>query len=41
MAEELIFGSLSKGGQVKISMKDGEIYFNFIKKKETKKELVK
>ena len=41
MAEELIFGSLSKGGQVEISIKDEKIYFTFIKKKQNKKELVK
>ncbi|PPR53083.1 MAG: ATP-dependent Clp protease ATP-binding subunit ClpA [Alphaproteobacteria bacterium MarineAlpha5_Bin6] len=41
MAEELIFGSLSKGGQVEISIKDEKIYLTFIKKKQNKKELVK
>ncbi len=41
MAEELIFGSLSKGGQVKICLRNGKIHFNFIKKQESKKVSVK
>ena len=40
MAEELIFGSLVKGGHVEIYIKDKKIAFNFLNKKETKKELV-
>ena len=40
MAEELIFGSLIKGGHVEIYIKDKKIAFNYLNKKETKKELV-
>ncbi len=39
MAEELIFGKLSKGGHVEISMKNKKISFNFSNKQEEKKEL--
>ena len=39
MAEELIFGKLAKGGQVKISLKDKKIAFYFFNKQEEKKEL--
>ena len=39
MAEELIFGKLSKGGHVEISFKDKKIIFNFSDKQEIKKEL--
>ena len=39
MAEELIFGKLSKGGHVVISFKNKKIVFNFSKKQEEKKEL--
>ena len=39
MAEELIFGKLSKGGHVEISLKDKNISFNFSNKQEEKKEL--
>ncbi len=39
MAEELIFGKLSKGGHVEISLKDKKISFNFSNKQEEKKEL--
>ena len=40
MAEELIFGKLTKGGHVEISLKDNNICFNFSNKQESKKELV-
>ena len=40
MAEELIFGSLVKGGHVEIYIKDKKIAFNYLNKKEVKKELV-
>ena len=40
MAEELIFGTLSKGGNVEITLKSGEISFNFSDKQNNKKELV-
>ena len=40
MAEELIFGKLSKGGHVEISLKNKEILFNFSNKQEEKKQLV-
>ncbi len=39
MAEELIFGKLSKGGHVEISFKDEKIIFNFSEKQEIKKQL--
>ncbi len=39
MAEELIFGKLSKGGHVEISLKNKKISFNFSNKQEEKKEL--
>ena len=39
MAEELIFGKLSKGGHVEISYEDNKISFNFLNKQEVKKEL--
>ena len=40
MAEELIFGTLAKGGHVEITLKDNKIEFNFSSKQENKKELV-
>ena len=40
MAEELIFGTLAKGGHVEITLKDNKIKFNFSSKQENKKELV-
>ena len=40
MAEELIFGTLSKGGHVEISLKDNKIDFKFLSKQYHKKELV-
>ena len=40
MAEELIFGTLVKGGHVEITLKDNKIKFNFSSKQENKKELV-
>ena len=39
MAEELIFGKLSKGGHVEITCKDSKISFEFSNKQEVKKEL--
>ena len=39
MAEELIFGKLSKGGNVEITLKNKKITFNFSNKQEEKKEL--
>ena len=39
MAEELIFGKLSKGGHVEISLKENKIIFDFSNKQEVKKEL--
>ncbi len=39
MAEELIFGKLSKGGHVEISLKNKDIKFNYSDKQELKKEL--
>ena len=39
MAEELIFGKLSKGGHVEIYLKNKKISFNFSNKQEEKKEL--
>ncbi len=39
MAEELIFGKLSKGGHVEITCKDKKISFEFSNKQEVKKEL--
>ncbi len=39
MAEELIFGKLSKGGHVEISFKDKKISFEYSAKQENKKEL--
>ena len=39
MAEELIFGKLSKGGHVEITIKDKKISFEFSNKQEVKKEL--
>ena len=39
IAEELIFGKLSKGGHVEISLKNKKISFNFSNKQEEKKEL--
>ena len=40
MAEELIFGTLSKGGHVEISLKNEKISFKFLSKETNKKELV-
>ena len=40
MAEELIFGKLSKGGHVEIGIKSKKIFFNFYDKQNFKKELV-
>ena len=40
MAEELIFGKLTKGGHVEITLKNNNICFNFSNKQESKKELV-
>jgi ATP-dependent Clp protease ATP-binding subunit ClpA len=40
IAEELIFGSISKGGYVEITFKEGEINFNYSSKQDQKKELV-
>ena len=39
MAEELIFGKLSKGGHAEISIKNKKISFNYSDKQEIKKEL--
>ena len=39
MAEELIFGKLSKGGHVEITLKENKIIFDFSNKQEVKKEL--
>jgi len=38
MAEELIFGTLAKGGHVEITLKDNKIKFYFSSKQENKKE---
>jgi len=40
MAEELIFGSIAKGGHVTISLKNGKIDFKYSNKQNQKKELV-
>ena len=40
MAEELIFGALSKGGHVDIKLDKGEISFNYSSNQDKKKELV-
>ena len=40
MAEELIFGALTKGGHVEISLKNNEIKLKYSSKQDTKKELV-
>ena len=40
MAEELIFGSLAKGGHVEITLEKNKICFNYLNKQESKKELV-
>ena len=40
IAEELIFGKISKGGHVSITLKDNKIEFSFSKKEMQKKELV-
>ena len=40
MAEELIFGSIAKGGHVIISLKSGKIDFKYSSKQNQKKELV-
>ena len=40
MAEELIFGALSKGGHVDIKLDKGEISFKYSSNQDKKKELV-
>ena len=40
MAEELIFGALSKGGHVYIKLDKGEISFKYSSNQDKKKELV-
>ena len=40
MAEELIFGALSKGGHVAITLDKGEISFKYSSNQDKKKELV-
>ena len=40
IAEELIFGSISKGGHVSITIKEGEPNFQFLSKEDQKKALV-
>ena len=40
MAEELIFGKISKGGHVSIFMKDEKIHFDYTSKENQKKVLV-
>ena len=40
IAEELIFGSISKGGHVEIIFKEREINFKYSSKQDQKKELV-
>ena len=40
MAEELIFGTLSKGGHVDITFNKGEISFKYSASQDKKKELV-
>ena len=40
MAEELIFGALSKGGHVDIKLEKGEISFKYSSNQDKKKELV-
>ena len=40
MAEELIFGSIAKGGHVTVSLKNGKINFKYSSKQSQKKELV-
>ena len=40
IAEELIFGSISKGGHVDVILNEGKINFKFSKKQDQKKELV-
>jgi hypothetical protein len=40
MAEELIFGALSKGGHVAITIHNGEISFKYSSNQDKKKELV-
>ena len=39
MAEEIIFGKISKGGHVSISIKEGKIYFDYVSKENQKKVL--
>ena len=39
MAEEIIFGKISKGGHVSISMKEGKVYFEYASKENQKKVL--
>ena len=40
IAEELIFGKISKGGHVSITLKENKINFDFSEKEITKKVLV-
>ncbi len=40
IAEELIFGSIAKGGHVIVSLKSGKIDFKYSGKQNQKKELV-
>ena len=40
MAEELIFGKISKGGHISVTLKKNKIFFNFSKKESLKKILV-
>ena len=40
IAEELIFGKISKGGHVDITLSNNKIYFKFLNKQNIKKELV-
>ena len=40
MAEELIFGSISKGGHVDVTFNEGKINFKYSNKQDQKKELV-
>ena len=40
MAEELIFGALSKGGHVDITIEKNEIFLKYSSSQDKKKELV-
>ena len=40
MAEELIFGSIAKGGHIDIILKDNKVNFQYSHKQEEKKVLV-